>query len=283
MIVRPLQPRWIPPDAPQPVSLEWIDGDEWALDVQSIITSEELLAYGQLRNSGERDAFMAQFWRRRDPTPDTLDNEFRDEFTRRVQFAREHFAMPEDPGVLGVDTDRGRVYLMFGAPDSIETQGTGSNANDVWRYDSVEGLGDFRVRFSSARGHYCGYRIVSPSPVARMESVGTSGPIGAPAKHASVEFYAFGLAAISVPFDATKVAGARFELRNRSGTQVDEGQIGFLDRVSDDPLSKHLSRAWLDAGLGCTHALPADTYTLTTAVRFMTGQLQSETVTFDVR
>ena len=67
----------------------------------------------------------------------------------------------------GFDTDRGRVYLMFGPPDSIETQAAGADQIDVWRYANVAEIGeDFRVRFSSARGTYCGFRIVSPAPIA---------------------------------------------------------------------------------------------------------------------
>jgi len=64
--------------------------------------------------------------------------------------------------------------------------------------------------------------------------------------------------------------------------QIDQGSIGFVDGPSAGPLSQHLSRAWLDVGLGCTYALPADVYTLTTGVRFVNGQLQSEQVTFEL-
>jgi hypothetical protein len=86
--------------------------------------------------------------------------------------------------------------------------------------------------------------------------------------------------------DAARIVGAQYELQNRQGVQVDQGQIGSIDvddGDSDVPLSEHLPPSWLTAGLGCTHALPAGTYTLSTAVRFATGQLQSEAVTFDVQ
>ena len=285
LIIRPVQPRWISPDStlPQPVSLEWMDGDEWAFEVQSIITSDELLAYSQLQGPQSREAFIARFWERRDPSRGTPANEFRDEFGRRVQFARERFSDPRSAGTLGFDTDRGRVYLMFGRPDSIETQAVGPDQSEVWRYDDVMEIGgEFRVRFSSSRGT-CGYRIVAPAPSATVEGVGVERSIEAPARHARVQFYPLGLTSISIPVDAARVAGARWELRNRQGIQVDDGQIGFMDGQASDPLSRHLSRSWLEMGIGCTHALPADTYTLTTAVRFITGQLQSETVTFDLQ
>ena len=278
LIVRPVQPRGIPPDStlPQPVSLEWLDGDEWAFEVQSILTSEEMREYADLREAKERDAFIERFWARRDPSPGTPPNEFRDEFIRRVQFARERFADPKSAAMLGFDTDRGRVYLMFGPPDSIVTRAAGADQIDEWRYTDIAAIGgDFRVRFSSTRGTYCGYRIVSPAPIA---TVGGAGAASVPA----VQFYPFGLVAISIPVEAARVAGARWELRNRQGVQVDGGEIGFMEGPASDQLSRHLSASWLEMGIGCTQALPANSYTLTTAVRFVTGQLQSETVTFNV-
>jgi GWxTD domain-containing protein len=279
LIVRPIQPRWISPDStlPQPVSLEWLDGDEWAFEVQSILTSEEMREYAELRRPQERDAFIERFWARRDPSPGTPPNEFRDEFIRRVEFARERLADPKSAATLGFDTDRGRVYLMFGPPDSIESRAAGTDRIDEWRYKDVAAIGgDFSVRFSSARGMYCGYRIVSPAPIA---TVGGAGAEHAPA----LQFYPLGLVAISIPVEAARVTGAHWELRNRHGVQVDDGTIGFMEGPVSDPLSRHLSPSWLEMGIGCTHALPADTYTLTTAVRFVSGRLQNETVTFTVQ
>ena len=283
LIVRPLQPRWIPPDsnAPQPVSLEWLDGDEWAFEVQTIATNEELREYSELHTAPQRDAFIARFWARRDPSPGTAVNEFQDEFTRRVRFAREKLADPQSNGTAGFDTDRGRVYLMFGQPDAIELQEAGADQIEVWRYNDVADLGaDFRVRFSSARGPYCGFRIVSPAPIARVDGAGTAAVL----PHVSVQFYPFGLAAVSLSVDAADVVGAGWELRNRRGLQVDQSSIGFLDGpLTKGTLSQHLSRAWLDAGLGCTYSLPADVYTLTTGVRMASGQVMSETVTFEIQ
>ena len=282
-VVRPLQPRWIPPDSDvQPVSLEWLEGDEWAFEVQSISTSQELREYSALQTAAQRDAFIARFWARRDASPATAANEFQEEFSRRVRFAREKLADAKSYGTPGFDTDRGRVYLMFGRPDAIETEKTGSDQIEVWRYREIGELGnDFSVRFSSTRGPFCGFRIVSPAPTATVEAVSTT-TTDSDKPHASVQLYPFGLTAVSVPVDAATVVGARWELRNRSGMQIDQGSIGFVDGPSAGPLSQHLSRAWLDVGLGCTYALPADVYTLTTGVRFVNGQLQSEQVTFEL-
>ena len=61
-------------------------------DVRWIITPEELSAFKQLSNDEERDQFIEQFWLRRDPTPDTEENEFKEEHYRRIAYANEHFA-----------------------------------------------------------------------------------------------------------------------------------------------------------------------------------------------
>ena len=60
-------------------------------DVRWIITPEEQSAFKQLSNDEERDQFIEQFWLRRDPTPDTPENEYKEEHYRRIAYANEHF------------------------------------------------------------------------------------------------------------------------------------------------------------------------------------------------
>jgi GWxTD domain-containing protein len=96
--------------------------DHWAeQDVAPIITPEELQAWKKLRTSEEREAFAAEFWRRRDPDPDTEENEYRDGYYERMAYANEHFSAGR-PGHLN---DRGRIYLVWGKPDEVETHPTG--------------------------------------------------------------------------------------------------------------------------------------------------------------
>ena len=90
-------------------------------DVRWIITPEELSAFKQLSNDEERDQFIEQFWLRRDPTPDTVENEYKEEHYRRIAYANEHFAA----GKAGWRTDRGRIYIVFGPPDEIEAHPSG--------------------------------------------------------------------------------------------------------------------------------------------------------------
>ncbi len=90
-------------------------------DVRYIITPEEMSAFKQLSNDEERDQFIEQFWLRRDPTPDTPENEFKEEHYRRIAYANEHFAA----GIPGWRTDRGRIYIMWGPPDEIDAHPSG--------------------------------------------------------------------------------------------------------------------------------------------------------------
>src|SRR3954451_1931703 len=126
---------------------KWLDED-----VRWIITDEERNAFKQLSNDEERDNFVEQFWLRRDPTPDTLENEFKEEHYRRIAYANEHFAA----GIPGWKTHRGRTYVVFGPPDEIEShagggsyerpmeEGGGTTSTfpfENWRYRYIEELG----------------------------------------------------------------------------------------------------------------------------------------------
>jgi len=86
-------------------------------DVKHIITPDEKTAFKQLTSDDERYEFIEQFWLRRDPSPDTLVNETRDEHYRRIAYANERFTS----GKPGWKTDRGIIYIMYGPPDTIET------------------------------------------------------------------------------------------------------------------------------------------------------------------
>jgi GWxTD domain-containing protein len=121
-------------------------------DVRYIITPEEMSAFKQLSNDEERDQFIEQFWLRRDPTPDTPENEFKEEHYRRIAYANEHFAA----GIPGWRTDRGRIYIVWGPPDQIDAHPSGGSYNrpmeegggetstypfEDWRYRYLEGVG----------------------------------------------------------------------------------------------------------------------------------------------
>jgi len=126
---------------------KWLDED-----VVYIITDEERKAFRQLSNDEERDQFIEAFWQRRNPNPDSEDNEYKEEHYRRIEYANEHFAA----GVPGWKTDRGRIYIMYGAADEIDShpsggayerpieEGGGETSTfpfEDWRYRYLEGIG----------------------------------------------------------------------------------------------------------------------------------------------
>ncbi len=133
-------------------------------DVRWIITDEERSAFKQLSNDDERDQFIEQFWLRRDPTPDTVENEYKEEHYRRIAYANEHFAS----GIAGWRTDRGRMYIMYGPADSIEShpsggyyqrsmdEGGGATSTypfEVWTYRYLEGVGqNIEIEFVDPTG-----------------------------------------------------------------------------------------------------------------------------------
>ena len=94
-------------------------------DVAYIITDEERKAFKKLETDDEREHFIEEFWRRRDPDPDTDENEYREEYYERIAYANEHFAS----GIPGWKTDRGRIYIMYGKPDELETHPSGGTYN----------------------------------------------------------------------------------------------------------------------------------------------------------
>jgi GWxTD domain-containing protein len=121
-------------------------------DVAYIITDEERQAFKRLQNAEEREQFIEQFWLRRDPTPDTAENEYKEEHYRRIAYANEHFAS----GFPGWKMDRGRIYITFGPADEVEghpsggtyertpAEGGGSTSTfpfERWRYRYLEGVG----------------------------------------------------------------------------------------------------------------------------------------------
>ena len=122
-------------------------------DVVWIISDEERKAFKNLSNDEERDAFIEQFWLRRNPDPDSSENDFREEHYRRIAYANEHFAA----GKPGWKTDRGHIYISFGKPDSIDSHPSGGSYQrpmdegggetstftfEIWHYRYIEGVGD---------------------------------------------------------------------------------------------------------------------------------------------
>lgn len=140
------KPRSVKPELKKAYK-DWLDKD-----VTYIITDEEKKAFKKLATDDERERFIEEFWRRRDPDPDTDENEFKEEYYERIAYANEHFAS----GIPGWKTDRGRIYIMYGKPDEKEThpmgggyerpswEGGGSTTTypfEIWFYRYIAGVG----------------------------------------------------------------------------------------------------------------------------------------------
>ena len=122
-------------------------------DVIYIITPEEKSAFLHLSTNEEREQFIEQFWQRRNPDPDSPENTYKEEHYRRIAYANEHFAS----GIPGWKSDRGRIYIMWGPPDEIDSHPTGGTYErpsqegggetttypfEDWRYRYLEGMGN---------------------------------------------------------------------------------------------------------------------------------------------
>src|SRR5580704_1048913 len=122
-------------------------------DVIYIISPAERQAFLQLETNEEREQFIEQFWLRRSATPDLPENDFKEEHYRRIAYANEHYAS----GIPGWKTDRGRMYIMWGPPDEIESHPTGGTYDrpaaegggstttypwETWRWRYLEGIGE---------------------------------------------------------------------------------------------------------------------------------------------
>src|SRR5580658_6953850 len=128
-------------------------------EVPYIISDEERSAFLQLQTNEEREEFIEAFWQRRDPTPDTVENEFKEEHYRRIAYANERYAS----GIPGWKSDRGRIYITFGPPDEIDEHPSGGTYErpaaegggetttfpfEDWRYRYIEGIGnDINIEF----------------------------------------------------------------------------------------------------------------------------------------
>ena len=125
-----------PAPIPKPYE-KWLDED-----VVYIVTVEEREAFLNLSSDADRERFIEQFWQRRDPTPDTVENEFKEEHYRRIAYANQHF----QSSIPGWKTDRGRIYIVYGPPDEIDMHPSGDEPSWLpyayWLYRYIDGIGN---------------------------------------------------------------------------------------------------------------------------------------------
>ena len=206
-------------------------------DVAYIITDAERTAFQGLQSDEEREHFIEQFWLRRDPTPDTVKNEFKEEHYRRIAYANQHFASK----VPGWKTDRGRIYITYGPPDEIEShpsggkyekpaaEGGGTTSTfpfEQWRYRYIEGAGnnviiefvdptmtgEYRMTMDPAEKD--ALRFVAPPSGPAAKAGATVQVMGNGAALLKVPLSSYGSHTVSVTFRVTSMTGrpvANFE------------------------------------------------------------------------
>jgi GWxTD domain-containing protein len=111
---------------------KWLDED-----VRWIVTDEERADFKKLTTDDQRDKFVEDFWNRRNPTPQSSENPYKEEHYRRIAYTNTHFGA----AVPGWKTDRGRFYIMYGPPDSMDSKPRLAAPTETWHYLSIEGIG----------------------------------------------------------------------------------------------------------------------------------------------
>jgi GWxTD domain-containing protein len=128
-------------------------------EVPYIITPDERKAFLKLTTDSEREQFIEAFWERRNPNPGSAYNEYKEEYYRRIAYANEHYSS----GIPGWKTDRGRIYIMYGPADEIDSHPSGGTYTagpnelpyggpssnqmttypfETWRYRYIPGIGE---------------------------------------------------------------------------------------------------------------------------------------------
>jgi GWxTD domain-containing protein len=122
-------------------ALKWEDLqkniDSWlAGPVSLIATPQEKEIFRRLQTPAEKMQFIKIFWARRDPILRTRENEFKQEFYSRVEYANQNFA---EGNVPGWNTARGQVYIIFGPPSRVDPQVVAESTRPalLWVYDRI--------------------------------------------------------------------------------------------------------------------------------------------------
>ena len=244
--------------AAAPLPEDWFDADEWHLLVRYIITPGELASFRAVKTAHERSSFIDRFWKRRD----------REEFERRIGYANRHF---EDRSLAphpGFETDRGRIYVLFGAPKQIEP--AADRSRERWEYASLS------FEFALPAGETCdaSFHVVSPP---RQTFRGMTNV---------VRVYPSRFIMAHIPVDFARASSIHNSLTLADGRPVPEldGPIvdGQLGPAGSDPLSKHFltCRMWDAGGMAFTEQVPAGRYIFTSTIRWLDGRTTSDTVPF---
>jgi GWxTD domain-containing protein len=248
------------PAAADPYTL-WVSED-----VAYIITNDERDAFKRLQSDAEREHFIEQFWLRRDPTPSTVENEFKREHYRRIAYTNENFAS----SVPGWKTDRGRIYITYGPPDAKKSQastfGPHTSVTEQWLYYYLDGVRkNVWIDFVDADGTG-EYRLTDgPAAIAQLRA-----NADIPKADATVKSTGPGTVLISIPL-----------------TEYGDHLVTVNWRMAGNVREKYQSTASVQGPVPVytqNMQLAKGTYTLKIDVKDMvTGKLAADIIEFEVK
>ena len=267
-------------------------------DVAYIVTDEERAAFKALQTDDQREEFIQQFWLKRDPTPGTPENEFKEEHYRRIAYANEHFAS----SIPGWKTDRGRIYIQFGPPDEIEDHSSGGRymrppeegGGEIqtvpfqqWRYKYIEGVGnniviefvdptythEYRMTADPQEKDALKFALLQRPPANQTPPVNSFISVGGDPQ-VTINAGTGGVVSVTLELDQNGMVG-RWDITGSavSGTQVAANLRDHLNIATD--IGRRLQ-------YNCTFHLAAGSYTLNVAVKDPTGSTRTKSVAFYV-
>lgn len=144
------------PIASRDINSQWLDMPvslynlDVAINMLRFILPDDELRRLNSGSAAEREQKFREFWKQRDPTPDTEFNELMAEYYRRIDHSYQNFSSLQIPGF---ETDQGEAYIKFGPPDNIERRlPTNAPTREIWEYpnrtlifEATTGFGDFRL------------------------------------------------------------------------------------------------------------------------------------------
>ena len=127
--------------------------DKEFAEAHYIATNAEKSQYEKLKGVDAKRQFIYEFWKRRNTDPVSTVNEYRRQYLQRVAYANDHFRAGNREGW---QTDRGRVYIMYGQPDEVDRHPneTDSKPYEIWYYNSLQGGVNFDFIDKTGFGDY---------------------------------------------------------------------------------------------------------------------------------
>src|ERR1019366_8671969 len=257
-------------------------------DVAYIITDDERAAFRRLQSDAERDHFIEQFWLRRDPTPDTPENEFKEEHYRRIASANENFAS----SIPGWKTDRGRIYITYGPPDEKGSQasqlGLHTAAFEQWRYRHIDFVGNnIVIEFVNTPG--TGEYRMTTDPVVTPALLHAPGEMpvtnaATPKAGATVEAKGQGKVSIAVPLTACGDHRVEVYTRVVIKAMTYSGLVPPPPAVQDFKASIQCPTPYSRSEMPLPNGSGSGSYTFEIVVKDMvTGKLAADTIEFEVK